>query len=166
VVTLQVGEGNDGTQYTINGVKFPRFHWISHRIYSDGADGTAIPDAVDLHHQIDGMQLGLFKYLLDRLDGYASPYGGTLLDDSVAVWTNDLGDGPPHDASNTPWILAGSGGGTLKTGQVVDHQKKPVNQVLNTLINAMGVRKASGAATDDFGDASLAKGVVANSLTS
>lgn len=166
VATLQVGEGNDAGEYTINGVKLPHFHWISHRIYADGADGTAIPNAVDLHHQIDRLQLTFFKYLLDRLDSYPSPYGGTLLDDSVAVWTNDLGDGPPHDASNTPWILAGGGGGTLKTGQVVDHQKKNVNLVLNTLINAMGVRKADGSPTDDFGDPSLAKGVVANSLTS
>ncbi|MFZ5440288.1 MAG: DUF1552 domain-containing protein [Myxococcota bacterium] len=166
VATLQVGHGNDGTQYTINGTKLPSFHWISHRIYADGSEGEAIPDAVELHHQVDTLQVSFFKYLLDRLDGYQSPYGGTLLDDSVAVWTNDLGNGPPHDASNTPWILAGSGGGLLRTGQVVDHQKKGVNQVLNTLINAMGVRKTDGSPTDDFGDASLAKGVVANSLTS
>lgn len=165
VATLQVGHGNDGTQYVINGTKLPSFHWISHRINSDGSDGEPIANAVELHHQIDMLQLGFFKYLLDRLDGYASPSGGTLLDDAVAVYTNDLGSGPPHDASNTPWILAGRGGGTLKTGQVVDHQKKPVNQVLNTLINAMGVRKSDGSQTDDYGDASLAKGVVANSLS-
>lgn len=164
VATLQVGAGNDGTEYTINGTKLPSFHWISHRIYADGADGTPIPDAVELHAQIDRMHLGLFKYLLDRLDSYASPYGGTLLDDSAAVWTNDLGDGPPHDASNTPWIIAGGAGGTLKTGQVVDHQKKNVNLVLNTLINAMGVRKSDGSVVDDFGDASLARGVVTGAL--
>lgn len=164
VATLQVGHGNDGTQYTINGTKLPSFHWISHRIYADGADGEAIPDAVELHHQIDRMQLGFFKHLLDRLDGYGSPNGGTLLDDCAAVWNNDLGNGPPHDASSTPWIIAGGAGGTLRTGQVVDHQKKPVNQMLNTLINAMGVRKSDGSPTDDFGDASLARGVVTNSL--
>ncbi|MDP1827693.1 MAG: DUF1552 domain-containing protein [Archangium sp.] len=164
VATLQVGHGNDGTQYTLNGTKLPSFHWISHRIYADGADGEAIPDAVELHHQIDRMHLGFFKHLLDRLDGYASPNGGTLLDDCAAVWNNDLGNGPPHDASTTPWIIAGGAGGTLRTGQVIDHQKKPVNQMLNTLINAMGVRKSDGSPTDDFGDATLAKGVVTNSL--
>ena len=62
-------------------------------------------------------------------------------------------------------MIAGGAGGTLRTGQVVDHQKKPVNQVLNTLINAMGVRNSAGAAVDDFGDPSLARGVVTNSLT-
>lgn len=166
LATLQVGHGNDGTQYTINGTKLPSFHWISHRIYADGSNGQPIPDAVELHHQIDRLQLGFFKHLLDRLAGYGSPYGGSLLDDCAAVWTNDLGNGPPHDASSTPWIVAGSAGGTLRTGQVLDHQKKNVNLMLNTLINAMGVRKADGSPTDDFGDASLARGVVANTLTS
>ena len=148
----------------MNGAKVPSFHWVSHRISSDGSEGQAIPDAVELHHQIDRLQMGFYKHLLDRLNGYSSPNGGTLLDDCAAVWTNDLGSGPSHDASNTPWIVAGSGGGTLRTGQVIDHLKNPVNQMLNTLINGMGIRLSSGAPTDDFGDATLAKGVVANSL--
>jgi hypothetical protein len=164
VVTLQVGPGNDGTQYTLNGTKLPSFHWISHRISGDGSEGQAIPEAVELHASIDRLQLTFFKHLLDRLNSYGSANGGTLLDDCAAVWTNDLGNGPGHDAATTPWIIAGSGGGTLRTGQVIDHQRNPVNQVLNTLINGVGIRKASGAPTDDFGDATLAKGVVANSL--
>lgn len=164
VATLQVGHGNDGTQYVLNGTKVPSFHWISHRISSDGSEGETIPDAVELHAQVDRLQLGFFKHLLDRLEGYQSPYGGTLLDDAAAVWTNDLGSGPSHDASNTPWIIAGSAGGTLRTGQVLDHAKQPVNHVLNTLINAMGVRKADGSPTDNFGDPTLAPGVVTNSL--
>lgn len=164
-VTLQVGEGNDGTEYTINGTKLPRFHWISHRIYSDGSDGQAIPDAIDLHHSIDRYQLQLFKYLLDRLSAYPSAYGGTLLDDSVAVWLNDLGLGPPHSADNLPFILAGSAGGAIKTGQTLDHQKKTNNQVLNSIASAVGVRKTGGALVDDFGDPSLTRGQVAGLLT-
>jgi hypothetical protein len=164
--TLQVGHGNDATEYTINGTKLPSFHWISHRIYADGSEGETIPNAVELHHQVDRLQLTLFKYLLDRLNSYASPYGGTLLDDCAACWTNDLGNGPPHDISSTPWIIAGGAGGTLKTGQAVDLGKKNINLVLNTLINAMGVRKSDGSPTDDFGDATLAKGVVPGALVS
>jgi hypothetical protein len=165
VATLQIGEGNDQTQYLVNGSRLPRFHWISHRIYADGSEGEAIPDAVELHHQVDRLQLQLFRYLLERLDAYQSPYGGTLLDDSLAVWMNDLGLGPPHSADNTPWILAGSAGGAVRTGQHVDHGKRGVNLVLNTIINALGVRQASGALVDDFGDASLTKGVVSGLLT-
>src|SRR5262249_17968423 len=38
-VTLQIGNGNDQTQYVIDGVKQERFHHISHRINSDGSSG-------------------------------------------------------------------------------------------------------------------------------
>ncbi len=160
VVTLQIGEGNDQTMYTINGVKLPRFHWISHRINADGSEGTPIPNAVDLHAQVDRFHVQMFRYLLDRLDSYASPYGGTLLDDSAAVWMNDLGGGPSHSADNTPWIIAGTAGGGLKSGQHLDHASKNNNLLLNTLLSAVGVRKADGSPTDDFGDPSLAKGVI------
>lgn len=153
--TVQVGEGNDATQYIINGTKLPRFHWISHRINSDGSDGTPIPNAVDLHASIDRMHLQLFKYLLDRLASYTSPYGGTLLDDTVAVWTNDLGSGPPHSADNTPWVMAGSAGGALRTGQHIDLGRQPNNVLLNTILSAV-----TGVRTTDFGDASLPKNVV------
>jgi hypothetical protein len=163
-VTLQVGDGNDGTQYTVGGVVLPRFHWISHRVKSDGGSGEAIPDAVSLHASIDRLQIQLFKHLLDRLNAYPSPNGGKLLDDCMAAWTNDLGAGPSHAGDNLPWVFAGGAGGSLKTGQFVDLKKKKNNIVLNTILTAMGVKKADGSPTDDFGDASLAKGVVSEIL--
>lgn len=164
VATLQVGHGNDSTQYFLNGVKLPSFHWISHRIQSDGSEGQAIPNAVDLHAQLDRMHLTLFKHLVDRLAAYTTSSGAPLLDQGAAVWTNDLGLGPSHDATSCPWVIAGGAGGALRTGQYLDHNKGSVNQMLNTLITAMGIRKSTGAPTDDFGDATLAKGVVANAL--
>lgn len=39
-------------------------------------------------------------------------------------------------------------------------KKYRTNRMLNTLISAAGVRKSGGAPVDDFGDTSLAKGVV------
>jgi hypothetical protein len=165
VATLQVGEGNDQTQYDINGTRYPRFHWISHRVNSDGASGEPIPNAIELHHQVDRFQLRLFKYFLDRLASYPSAYGTNLLDDCAAVWVNDLGSGPPHSADNTPWIVAGGAGGALRTGVFVDHQKRTNNQVLNTLASAVGVRKADGSLLNDFGDPSLPGGVIPNLLT-
>lgn len=157
--SIQVGEGNDQTQYEIAGSVLPRFHWISHRIYSDGSEGETIPNAVDLHHQVDRLQLQMFAYLLSQLDSYASAYGGTILDDSVAVWMNDLGAGPPH-SGNVPWLLAGSAGGFLRTGQFLDLGGMTINRVLNTILSAVGVRKDDGSLVDDFGDSSLTGGLV------
>lgn len=157
--TLQVGNGNDQTVYNINGPDYP-FHWISHRIQGDGASGSAPPidNAADLHYQIDRVQLRLFKYLLDQLDQYTTPTG-TLLDDSVAMWTNDLGNGVGHSYNNMPYIIAGSGGGYLRQGVYIDARDTGtpsgsyVNhaQIFNTVLNAVGVGEAEGAPVDDFG---------------
>lgn len=162
--TLQVGDGNDGTQYTIGGSTLPRFHWISHRIKSDGTSGEAIPDAVNLHASIDKLQIQMFKHLVERLASYPSSNGGTLLDDTAAAWTNDLGAGPPHSGNNTPWVIAGSAGGALKTGTFIDLKGKKNNLLLNTLLTAVGVKKADGSPVDNFGDASLTKGVISEIL--
>lgn len=157
--TLQLGEGNDGTQYVINGSKLPSFHQISHRIYSDGSEGETIPNAVELHAQVVRLHIQLFKYLLERLDSYPAVGGGTLLDRTVASWMNDLGSGPPHSVHNLPWVMAGGAGGSLNTGRYLDLNGN-VNLVLNTILSAVGVRKADGSPTDDFGSSTLAKGTV------
>lgn len=152
--TLQMGDGNDATEYTINGTRLPRYHHISHRINSDGSTGTPIPDADLLHHQIDRLHAQTFRHLLERLQEYG------ILDTTVAVWTNDLGAGVSHRYTDIPWVICGSGGGYLSTGQFVDLGNQTHNRLLSTLASAVGVRKADGSPIDDFGDASLTAGQV------
>jgi hypothetical protein len=160
VATLQIGTGNDGTRYYVDGQLQNTFHRISHRIDSDGAEGPTIPDADRLHHGIDRLFADMFLHLLDRLDSYPGPRGGSLLDDSVALWTNDLANGPPHSYNNVPQVVAGRGGGFLRTGRYVDAGGITHNRFLNTLINAAGVRRSGGAYYDSFGDPSLTPGVI------
>jgi hypothetical protein len=149
--TLQVGGCNNHGVYTVNGVETPPFHFVSHRVMSDGGDGEAIPDAVELHHQIDRIHARHFKHLLDRMSAYVLPTGGTLLDNSVNLWVNSVSDGPPHSGDSIPQVLAGGAGGFLKTGQFIE-KSGYTNLVLNTLITATGVRKTTGQFIDDFGD--------------
>jgi hypothetical protein len=158
--TLQIGTGNDGTRYTVNGTLQNTFHRISHRIDSDGSEGTPIPNADLLHHEIDKIFAGIFKRLLDRLAAYPGPSGGSLLDDSVVLWTNDLANGPPHSYSNVPQVLAGGAGGFLRTGQYLDAGNVTHNRLLNTIINAVGIRNGDDSYYDSFGDASLQRGVI------
>jgi hypothetical protein len=161
--TLQVGNGNDQTQYTIDGTKFERFHHISHRINSDGSDGTPIANADVKHHQIDKLFAGIFRDLVKALDDRETPTG-TLLDEGVAIWLNDLSNGPPHSTRNMPYVCAGGCGGQLKTGVYVDAgdttQGRYVshNKFLNTIGAAVGVKNGAGAPLDDFGDPDLEKG--------
>jgi hypothetical protein len=153
--TLQIGDGNDATQYMIGGNRAPSFHQISHRIYSDGSYGDPIVGAIDLHHQIDRMHLQVYRHLLDRLAEHG------ILDQSIAVHTNDLGAGVSHTYRNVPFIIAGRGDGLLKQGQYVDLGGDVThNQLLSTLISACGIRKGNGDLVDDFGDVDLPRGTL------
>ena len=156
--TLQIGCGNDQTQYFVDGATQKPFHKISHRIDSDGSEGPPIPNADVLHHLIDRKLLGLFRHLLDKLAAYEMP-SGSLLDCGVAVFTNDLSN-KWHSYENVPYILAGSAGGFLETGVYVDAGGVANNKILNTIGAAVGCKNAEGGPLDDFGDPSLPKGLV------
>jgi hypothetical protein len=148
----------------MNGQSF-KFHDASHRV---------VNNALELHHACDRLFAGYFKYLLDLLGSYSTPTGA-LLDEGVAIWTNQCATGA-HSFSNVPWVLAGSANGYFKQGQFVqvgtgempggkqdgkggDASVSGVNKMLNTLLTAAGVTKSGGGPTDDFGEASLPKGL-------
>ncbi|MCK6587041.1 MAG: DUF1552 domain-containing protein [Polyangiaceae bacterium] len=156
--TLQIGDGNDSTEYTIDGVHQKSFHKISHRIDSDGSDGPPIEGAMDLHHKIDRIHGKLFKYLLDKLSAYEFA-NGTLLDYGVSVWTNDLAD-KYHSYNNIPYVIAGSANGFLKTGQYIDAGGVANNKIFNTIGTALGCKNESGGPLDNFGDPSLDPGLI------
>jgi hypothetical protein len=156
--TLQVGDGNDSTQYTIGGVKQYSYHWISHRIEGDGDTGAEIPNADVLHHEIDKIHADMFKHLLDRLASYTLG-SGTLLDSGIAIWTNDLSN-KYHSYSNVPFVCAGSCNDFLRTGQYIDAGGVDNNKLWNTVATAVGVRKDDGGYVDNFGDESLEPGLI------
>jgi Protein of unknown function (DUF1552) len=166
-VAIQVGNGNDGsTRYRdpTTGTLMENFHFVSHRRQSHGDDGNIIAGSDLLHHQIDRQFARTFAYLLDKLAAYAMP-AGTLLDQGMAVWVNDLGNGPAHGAGNCPVIIGGSAGGFLRQGQYIridggDEDRKNHARVLNTLGSAAGLRKPNGDLIDDFGDPGQARQVV------
>ena len=163
VATLQIGDGTDGTRYTINGIQAERFHWISHRQSSDGNDGQPIANAVEVHIEIDRLRMLTFKHLLDRFSTYSMP-SGTLLDASYALWTSHVAIGPSHAFNNLPIIIAGSAGGFLRTGQYVDAGGVGNNRLLNTLITANGVRRNGGPVVD-FGAPDLQGGLIDSLVT-
>jgi hypothetical protein len=131
---------------------------ISHRNMSDASGGAPIDNAFELHRQVDRVHAGHFKYLVDRLLSISTP-AGPLLDQGYAVWTNQLATGW-HRHDNQPFVIAGSGGGYLKQAQFVDAGGVKSNRMFNTLLNAAGLRAASGDPVQDFGEPTLAPGLI------
>jgi hypothetical protein len=77
--------------------------------------------------------------------------GGTMLSNSVVLWTNHMEEGSNHNSQKMPWILAGQAGGYFKTGQCALSAGKPIYGVLADVANAIGVPMAA------WGDPSLGK---------
>ncbi len=156
-VAIQVGNGNDGdTRYRdFDGQLMENFHYVSHRRRSHDSSGAVIANADILHHQVDVQFARTFRHLLERLSAYPMPSGGTLLDAGMAIWYNDMGDGPPHSPIAAPFVIAGSAGGQLRQGAYVSLDRGWGNwthrRVLNTIGAAAGLRNAAGEPLDDFG---------------
>lgn len=79
-------------------------------------------------------------YLCDRLSKTPEPGGpGSLLDNTLIVWTNELGKGNSHTLDNIPFVLVG-GGLDFKMGRSVKYPKLPHNRLLLSLAHGMGHR--------------------------
>ncbi|MCA9695179.1 MAG: DUF1552 domain-containing protein [Myxococcales bacterium] len=89
--------------------------------------------------------------LIDRLK--AVPEGsGTLFDSVVICCGSELGKGQPHYNTNVPFLLAGSCGGYFATGRHLDFAGAAHNDLLISLMHAMGVMEST------FGDPAFASG--------
>lgn len=160
-VAIQVGPGQDNTPYVVDGQLRDSFHYISHRVRSDSdTDAGGSPEMELLHHAIDRMFLATFRGLVDRLDEYGA------LDDGVALWTNNLGDGPNHSRRNLPVVLAGSAGGVLRQGQYVAADGATNRNLLSTIGSAVGLRVNGGPLVDfghpDYGESGLIQAMIAS----
>ena len=70
---------------------------------------------------------GRFAYLLSRLE--AVPEGdGTMLDNTIVLWINELAVGNTHSHINMPFLMAGSGGGYFRTRALHSVPRGPAPQ--------------------------------------
>ncbi len=133
VAVLQVGDREDDHVYTVNGTSV-QFHTASHR---------TLPNSYTLCQAIDRIQINHFKYFLDQLSAVQTATG-PLLDQGVAVNTNQLSTGPDHGFGPLPFLMAGTASGFLKKGQYVDAGSASTATMLNTLAKAVGVTTSMG----------------------
>ena len=77
-------------------------------------------------------------YLAKRLAETPEPGGGgSLLDNTLIVWTNELGKGNSHTMDNIPFVLVG-GGLDFKTGRALKYPKVAHNRLLMALAHGFG----------------------------
>jgi uncharacterized protein DUF1552 len=71
---------------------------------------------------VDGWYASQFNYMITQLDGIPdSGTSGTMLDNSLLMFTSCLSDGSSHISDNAYFALAGSNGGYFKTGKLIQY---------------------------------------------
>jgi hypothetical protein len=164
VATLQVGGGNSAMRYMVDGTLTPSHHFVSHHVLSDGASGTPIPNATDLHFKITRIHSRFFKHFVEQLKAFKTVDGRPLLDATAAVWMNSLSNGPPHGTNNVPHVIAGTANGFLKKGVHIDAAGARNSQFLNTMITAAVGGRSAATPVENFGDPGVPTGLLAPML--
>lgn len=110
-------------------------HSISHHMNKN--------DTLEEYLRISAWHVEQYAYLLGRLKSIKEG-DGTLLDNSMIMFTSDLRDGNRHAPSNLPIVLAGKGGGKLKTGQhLVFSKETNLANLYLTMLHAQGINVPS-----------------------
>jgi hypothetical protein len=79
-------------------------------------------------------------YLAKRLAETPEPGGtGSLLDNTLILWTNELGKGNSHTLDNIPFVLVG-GGLDFRMGRSLKFPRVPHNRLLLSLAHGFGHR--------------------------
>ncbi len=112
VATFMIGPERWDTPYTYESLfEKPRsHHQMSHN------QGKYIEDLL----KVDKFHMEQFAYILGKMDTIQEANGTTLLDNTIFTYGSGLGDGATHQYSALPIIMAGSGGGKLRTGQLLN----------------------------------------------
>lgn len=98
------------------------------------------PVLIEKIRKINTYHIELFSYLIGKLKSI--PEGeGTLLDNCMIAYGSGNGDGNRHTHHDLPILLAGRGGGSLKTGRHIRYPKEtPLNNLWLAMLDRMGTR--------------------------
>ncbi len=126
------------------------FHGLSHDVLSGaGAVVPAIETKLTVINQWYMKQLAAFIQLLRDMPDVE---GTSVMDNTLILVVNELSHGSLHSWQNMPFFLVGSAGGYFKTGRYLTFENNYHNDLLVSVLNAMGVDDTT------FGRAELCKG--------
>ncbi len=138
---------------SLNHIRYPWLnslgegHALSHEGSSDVSARAELVARQTWHSQ-------MLANFLKRL-GQIPEGSGTVLDNTLVVWGNEVSEGNTHSHQNMPFLLAG-GGWYFRTGRSLQYQSAPHNDLLVSVLNAMGDDATS------FGQADTCRGPLPN----
>ena len=132
---------NEGSNRSFQSIGVPEGH---HDLSHHGG----LKEKQDKLMKINRFQVTQLAYLLEKLQSIQE-HDGTLLDNSMIVFGGGISDGDRHNHDDLPVLLAGKGGGTIKSGRHLVYQDyTPMSNLYLDMLDRVGVR------TEKFGDSS------------
>jgi hypothetical protein len=129
IATFMFAREGSNLQYRMVGVSEGHHELTHHR--ND-------PKMIAKVREINTYHVRQFAYLLGKLKSV--PEGdGTLLDNCMIAYGSAIGDGNRHTHHDLPVLLAGKGGGSIKSGRHLRYPKEtPVNNLWLAMLDRMG----------------------------
>ena len=132
VATFQITNSVGGARMKWLGIS-EGHHELSHNPDSD-------EKSLDKLIKINKWYCEQFAYMAKRLAETPEPGGtGSLLDNTLLVWTNELGKGNSHTLDNIPFVLVGNGL-DFKMGRSIQYPRVSHNRLLMSLAHGFGRR--------------------------
>jgi hypothetical protein len=128
------------------------FSWLGHtNTHHNLAHANALKEMTEINTWFSTQ----LAYVMSSLDKYTDVGGGSMLDNTLILWWNELGNGSAHVSSPAPYLLAGGAGGDLKMGRYLDYtgQKIQNSQILLSVYNVL-----TGSQDKVFGSAKYCSG--------
>jgi hypothetical protein len=136
-----LGNSNSRMIFDFLGIR-KQHHYLSHFFRNFSRENIDALLKISLWH------MEKFDYLLTKLKSYKDQ-SGSLLDHSVVLFGSGMGHSDNHTAQRIPIVLAGKGGGKLKTGRYLRYSK---NQELGRL--HLSLLQKFGVNSDSFANSS------------
>ncbi len=132
IVTFQFGHGGEKWYFRWLGINQNSHDEIAHK--DDGSD-PAVSDKLFRINRWYAEQVAGLARALDRF-----PEGeGTVLDNTLVVWGNEIATGP-HGMNDLPLVLLGGAAGRLRqTGVLIDAGAQDYHRLGTSLLHVMGV---------------------------
>ncbi len=134
IITCMFGREGSEQKYRMVGIS-EGHHELSHHRNN--------PEKIAKIRTINTFHIQQFAYLIGKLRSIPEN-DGTLLDNCMIAYGSGNSDGNRHTHENLPILLAGKGGGTLKTGRHIRYPREtPVNNLWLAMLERMGARTES-----------------------
>ena len=121
---------------TPNGVSYPELGFPDQ--HHSQTHHNNKPEMVDKVAKINRFNVAQFAHMVKRMAAIREGEG-TLLDNCIMMWGTGLEDGNKHTRASLPFVIAGRGGGSLKTGRFIPDAKANQGDLLGTLLTAAGI---------------------------